>query len=115
MLRISAAMLLAVLVAAPPLAARADEDEHVAKPAIADTVGVVEVDAAARRFTVESQGERRTYRVDDATRIVDGSEAISLADLEPGDRVVVDAQKRGEKQALARYVSVVRQPRPGAR
>jgi hypothetical protein len=91
MRRLIAAIAVAVLGAALPSLAH---EGHVHK--LMGTVTTVHADMSHVELK-DAKGVVQSFYVDKATKITKGKDEMTLADLKPGTRVVVEGKKTGER------------------
>ena len=89
---------------------------------LADVVTIVAVDADGSRIAgTDADGRAVSIVVEDATRVLRGTEELSVTDLSRGDRVVVEARREhegeraGDELVADRLLVVVDPPKAPSR
>jgi hypothetical protein len=83
------------------------------KSDFSNTVTVREVHPQEARIVVDDEGRLTPIFADGATRLLEGSRAIRLEEIEPGERVTVDAdfeKPTGGGRLIADRIVVVTEP-----
>jgi hypothetical protein len=91
--------------AALALASAAFAEDERDKADFSDTVTVREVHPQEARIVVENDGRTTPIFADGATQLLEGSRAIRLEEIQPGERVTVDADYEKAAMGTGRLIA----------